>query len=161
MGGPFQLLHFPGKSIYHQNRKYPTGKVKGGGLCIYIDSKFGSYCTINTDISICTPDFELLGLDVKRPGNRYMTIICVYGPPKGKHDLFIKYFEKIVKDLNTEIWILGDFNVDYLNRTDENRAKLLRLFKKFGLHQYIDNITRPNTLGGTCLDWIITKICLC
>ena len=151
------LLNFPGKSLYRQDRKYRTGNVKGGGLCIYVDAKYGPYCTINTDISTCNSDFELLCLDVKKPCNRHMSIICMYRPPKGKHLHFYKYLENFLKNLNTEIWILGDINVDFLNRVDENRFKYLRLFKKHGLRQYIESITRPNTHGGTCIDWIVSN----
>ena len=151
------LLHFPGKTLFRQDRNYRTGNVKGGGLCVYLDSQFGPYSTINENISICTQDFELLCIDVKKPGNRYMTVICMYRPPKGKHALFLKYLENILKNLKSEIWILGDINIDYLNRTDDNRTRFLRLFKRFGLRQYIDSITRPNTRGGTCLDWIISN----
>ena len=129
------LLLSPGKSLFRQDQKYRTGNVKGGGLCIYIDSKFGPYCKINTDVSTCTTDFELLCLDVKKPGNWYMTILCLYSP-------FVNYLENVLKKLKAEIWILGDINVDYLNRTDENRTKYLCVFKKFGLRQYIENITR-------------------
>ena len=152
-----QLLHFPGKLLYRQDRRYATVDVKGGGLCIYADIKYGPYCAINADISTCTPDFELLCLDVKKPGNRHMSVICMYRPPKGKHIVFQDYLENILKNLKTEIWILGDINVDFLNRDDENRAKYLRIFKKYGLRQYIEEITRPNTHGGTCIDWIVSN----
>ena len=151
------LLHFPGKTLFRQDRVYQTGNVKGGGLCIYIDSKFARYSTVNTDISACTRDYEILGLDIKTPGNRFMTILCMYRPPKGKHTLFNIYLENMLKNLKTEIWILGDINVNYLCRTDENRSQYLRLFKKYGLHQYINEITRPNTKGGTCIDWVISN----
>ena len=113
-----QLLHFQGKVLYRQDRKYNTGNVKGVGLCIYVDTKYGSFCNVNKDITICTPDFELLCLDVKKPGNRYMTIICMYRPTKGKHILLHNYPENILKNLNAEIWLLGDMNVDFLNRDD-------------------------------------------
>ena len=122
-----QLLHFPGKTLYRQDRRYQTRNVKGGGLCIYIDSKFGPYSTVNMDISICTPDYEMLCLDIKKPGNRHMTVICVYRPPKGKPTVFSTYLENILKNLKTEIWIVGDMNINYLNRMDENRNQYLRI----------------------------------
>ena len=151
------LIHFPGKYLYRQDRIYPRGNVKGGGICIYVDTKYGPYCTINSDLSVCTPDFELLCLDIKKPGNRHMTIICMYRPPKGKHIIFNNQLENVFKNVKSELWILGDINVDFLNRADENRIKYLRLFKKYGLQQHIDGITRPNMRGGTCIDWIITN----
>ena len=122
-----------------------------------MDSKFGPYCSINPDLSVCNTAFELLCLDIKKTGNCHTSIICMYRPPKGEHPIFNKYLENALRNLKTEIWILDDINVDYLNRADENRNKYLRLFKRYGLRQYIDNITRPNTRGGTCIDWVVTN----
>ena len=58
--------------------------------------------------------------------------------------------------MNYEIWLLGDFNIDFLRRDDVNTVKLNRFVKKIGLSQVINGITRPNTKGGSCLDLIIS-----
>ena len=143
------LLNFPGKTLFRQDRRYGLEEVRGGGVCIYLDNIMSPYANINTECSICNKDFEVLSLDVTQPGHKYMTITCVYRPPRGKHAPFIKFLEHVFKRSKTEIWIMGDFNVDYLNRGDLNRQKYIDLFKKYGLKQYIDEITRLNHRGGT------------
>ena len=151
------LLNFRGKTLFRQDRIYGNRVSRGGGVCIFIDNKFGPYSVINAECSMCNNDFEILSLDVTRPGHRFMTIICIYRPPRGKHILFVKFLEYILKKTKSEIWIMGDFNVDYLNRGDTNRQRYIDLFKKYGMKQYIENITRPNNRGGTCIDWVISN----
>ena len=138
------LLHFPSKMLFRQDRSYGHREVRGGGVCIYIDSKFGPYTSVNVPCSTCNSDFEILSLDITRPGHKHMTMVCIYRPPRGKHPSFIKFLEHVFKTSKSEIWILGDFNVDYLNRGDAFRQKYIDLFKKYCLKQYIDSITRPN-----------------
>ena len=57
---------------------------------------------------------------------------------------------------NFEIWILGDFNIDFLRRDDNNTVKLTSFIKKLGLSQLINGITRPNVKSGSCIDLILT-----
>ena len=56
-----------------------------------------------------------------------------------------------------EIWIFGDLNVDYLKRDCRKTVLLNNFLKSFGLRQLINEITRPNKSGGTCIDYIITN----
>ena len=151
------LLNFQGKSLFRQDRKYGPREARGGGVCIYIDSKFSPYSTINAECSQCNRDFEVLSLDITRPGHKHITVMCIYRPPRGSHIPFMKFLETAINKSKSELWILGDFNVDYLNRGDVNRQKYIDLFKKYGLRQYIEKITRPGSRGGTCLDWIATN----
>ena len=60
-------------------------------------------------------------------------------------------------NLNHEIWILGNFKVDYLSRDRLDVKKFIATFKSYGLSQLIKDITRPFNAGGTCIDWIITN----
>ena len=60
-------------------------------------------------------------------------------------------------ELNYELWILGDFNIDYLSRDKLDVKKFTATLKSYGLQQLICDITRPYNMGGTCIDWIITS----
>ena len=81
----------------------------------------------------------------------------MYRPPKGRHILLNNYLENIFKNLKTEILLLGDMNVDLLNPNDDNKVKYLLLFKKYCLRQYTDDITRPNTHGGTYIHKVVSN----
>ena len=84
-------------------------------------------------------------------------VSCIYKPPIGKTDKLIELLNRIYMGVSREIWLLGDFNVDNLDRGSESRQKYLNFFKKTGLKQLINKRTRPNRRGGTCLDWISTN----
>ena len=86
-----------------------------------------------------------------------MTISCLYRPPMGKHKNCQDFLKSIYRNNKRELWLLGDFNVDYLDRTSADRLKYIRIFQATGLKQYITKFTRPNKQGGTCLDWIVTN----
>ena len=60
-------------------------------------------------------------------------------------------------NLNHELWILGDFNIDYLSRDKPSVKKYISTFKSYGLCRLITGITRPHNSSGTCIDWIITN----
>ena len=86
-------------------------------------------------------------------------IACIYKPPKGKVENCIQILTDLVnryQNMNYEIWLLGDFNIDFSRQDDVNTVKLNRFIKNLGLSQVIDGITRPNTKGGSCIDLIIT-----
>ena len=94
-----------------------------------------------------------------KPDLKKILIACIYKPPKGKVDNCIKLLTDLVnrfQNTNYEIWLLGDFNIDFSRRDDVNTVKLNRFIKNLDLSQVIDGITRPNTKGGSRLDLIIT-----
>ena len=86
-----------------------------------------------------------------------MSIVCLYRPPNGKVKLCIDYLKNVFKNCKSEVWLLGDFNVDFLDRSSVPRTKFQTLFNTHGLKQLIQNITRPSKSSGTCIDWIITN----
>ena len=58
--------------------------------------------------------------------------------------------------LNYELWLLGDFNIDMLKRSDSGTVSVVNFLKSHGLRQLIDTVTRPNKKKGSCIDLIIT-----
>ena len=89
-----------------------------------------------------------------------MKISCIYRPPRGDYKKCIDKIKEIVtrkENFKKEIWLLGDFNVDYLKRSDPNQKRFLSLFKTFGLSQTITSVTRPGNKAGSCIDWIVTN----
>ena len=149
-------MHLDDKKVYIYDRVGNNVKVKGGGICIYLTSKLSAYCTVS-GLSKCTADFEVLCLDILKPGLKYMSIICLYRPPNGKIKLCIDYLKNVFINCKNEIWLLGDFNVDFLDRSSAPRTKFQSLFNTHGLKQLIKNITRPSKNSGTCIDWIATN----
>ena len=58
---------------------------------------------------------------------------------------------------NSEIWKLGDFNIDFLVRDNVNTKKIVAFFRNNGLSQLVTDITRPSKYRGSCIDWIVTN----
>ena len=86
-----------------------------------------------------------------------MSLICQYRPPDGNIKSCIDYLKIVFQACKSEIWILGDFNVDFLDRSCDSRSKFNTLFTSCGLKQLMHSITRPNKKGGTCIDWVVTN----
>ena len=86
-----------------------------------------------------------------------MTVICLYRPPSGKIKPCIDYLRNIFSHSTGEIWVLGDFNVDFLDRANITTAQFQTLFTTYGLKQLIQHVTRPSNKKGSCTDWIVTN----
>ena len=123
----------------------------------YLARKLAPYAKIDLDKTKSTKDYEILTIDISKPGMKYMTVSCLYRPPTGSLKKCCDFLKDIFQNSKRELWIMGDFNVDYLDRTNDNRTRFTNIFKTLGLKQVIMKFTRPNNKGGTCLDWIVTN----
>ena len=92
---------------------------------------------------------------------KYTKISCIYRPPpRGDHKKCIDKLSEILlrrENFKREVWFIGDFNVDFLKRTDLNFKRFQSFMKTFGLSQLIRDATRPGINSGSCLDWIVTN----
>ena len=79
-----------------------------------------------------------------------MSILTVYHPPNGNCLEFITKISSIVEQLkngNPEIWMMGDFNINMLER-DNRFVKLInRVGIDYDLKQLITGKTRLNYRG--------------
>ena len=62
----------------------------------------------------------------------FLMVSCLYKPPAGKNILCIEFIKQMYTDNRRDIWLLGDFNVDYLDRTSDYRLNYLNVFKNIG-----------------------------
>ena len=89
-----------------------------------------------------------------------MLISCLYRPPRGKIQNCIDRLTETYarrENAKVEIWLIGDFNVDFLKRGESNLVKFLNFFKRFGCTQLINDTTRPGKHKCSCIDWIVTN----
>ena len=153
---PDQLVYLDSKKVYRQDRIGKNVKNRGGGVCIYLSDKLSAFCTVNV-LSKCTRDYEILCLDIMKPGLKHMSILCLYRPPNGKIKSCIDYLKNVFANCKSEIWLFGDLNVDFLDRAGLQRTAFQTLFNTYGLKQLIQDITRPSKKSGSCIDWIVTN----
>ena len=82
-----------------------------------------------------TPDFEILTLEVNKPGHTTIISAVVYKPPEGKISKCIELLQQILanKELKSkEIWILGDFNIHFLKQDCPNVISFNHFLKNAG-----------------------------
>ena len=160
---PDNLIKINNMKIFRRDRRCNITDynvhVYGGGVCIYVSNKWSDYVNVIREATVVTKDYEIMSITIDKPNFKKLFVSCVYKPPKGKIDVLYKFMTDIVNRFQGkkyEIWILGDFNTDFLKRDEINIIRTFRFLKKLGLKQLIDAVTRPNKKNGSCIDWIIT-----
>ena len=162
------IVSISGMSLYRNDRcnaaEYDIrmGYVpkRGGGVAIYVSDKWSAYTLICAENTIITKDVESICMSVKKPNNRYMTVLCLYRPPKGSVDRLLEFLYAFVASqmvLDTEIWILGDFNINFTVRNNPDLMKINKFLRENNLKQLIQSATRLTNTGGSCIDWVVTS----
>ena len=70
-----------------------------------------SFVKINDNNTTFTKAFEILSIEITKPGLRHMFISCLCRPPMGSNKIRQDFFKNMISINNSEIWILGNFNV--------------------------------------------------
>ena len=157
------ILNIPDMKLLRQDRTWlhENGVVKkGGGIALYASNRWSSFINIEPDYTCSNSDIEVMTVSVKKPGRRYMSIVTVYRPPTGNPVDFITKLGDIIDHIslnNPEIWIMGDFNINILDRGNNIVKQLNRFTVDYNLKQLISNVTRLNYRGGTCIDLLFTN----
>ena len=82
----------------------------------------------------------------------------MYKPPHGDCIECMTFFENFYEsNPHAELWVLGDFNIDFLKCNVNSTKKVTEYIRKMGLDQLIKHVTRPSGRKGTCIDWILTN----
>ena len=157
------ILDIPGYTCYRHDRSWKENNVvkKGGGLCSYVkDATQVSHMEF-IEFNMSTIDIELFWISLILPNCKKIIIGNVYRPPQGNTKSFCDSIDSKLTAIrnsqngNNEIFILGDFNINY--RTPSNPdTKLLKWFEqRSSLKQIINDITRFSNLNS-CIDLIFT-----
>ena len=157
-----EMLRIDGMKLHRLDRPGNTrGRYRfnsGGGVCIFVNDKWSSYCSVYLHSTKSCPDIEIITLKIDKPNFKTFFVTSLYKPPKGNFSSGFKYISTMI-DLhpNCEFWILGDFNIDFLKRNIPTTKTAMEDIRKSGLAQLIKNVTRPAHGKGTCIDWILTN----
>ena len=85
-----------------------------------------------------------------------------YKPPNGNPEIAINTIKTCLNQINNldrcETVILGDLNLDYLNKISESHRLLLSIEDGFTLKQLVQTCTRFHRSGSTLIDVIVTNI---
>lgn len=155
------LISIDGFSLVRLDRSItlPNGEAKkGGGVCLYINNKY-TYSIVD-NATYCTPDLEVLSINVRIPNCRSVTVITSYRPPSGNATIAVSLIRELLNQVTCpekrqDILLMGDLNIDMLVNCN-NRRQLLDACDEFGLCSHIDLPTRTTLHGSSFLDVIIT-----
>ena len=162
---PSSLLNLSHEHVLLRNdRKWTddnTGSVKkGGGLGIFINSKLNYSESDFGKLNCSNRNIESQWVSIKQPHRKQIVIGNIYRPPQGNIESFIDYLDIVFTEINLdriELFLMGDFNIDFMEKTNANCKKLMDLIKPLGLRQIIKNPTRLSANKLSCLDLLITN----
>ena len=159
------ILAIPGYGFVRHDREVEVKEhlvKRGGGLGVYYNPDM--LCDSDTlrNRSISSKDLELQVLQFTRKNARKIVLFNVYRPPNGVLDNALDHLNETVMSIpqyaRKDIVILGDFNVDVLNRR-HREAKSLKYFASVnGLSQFIKCPTRCTPTSDKAIDLIFSNV---
>ena len=138
-----------------------VSKTRGGGVSCYINKKLQLDCHVMPNLTLTTCDIELLTLRCVHSYGKVLHIMTLYRPPDGSIESFFEILNHLIDDNSLdqkELWILGDYNIDFLKRSENNTKKLFEFLRTNGLKQYISVPTRLSGFSRSCIDLIVSNI---
>ena len=85
----------------------------------------------------------------------------MYRPPSGNNDIFFNLLENLFLNLNVvdkEVCLIGDFNINYLRRSDGHTKKAIEFARMYGLKQLISSATHLGGFSTSCIDLMFTNV---
>ena len=121
------LLRMDGYKFFRSDRRTGgTSRKRGGGLITYISSKYASQSEPLEDLDISNIHLEAQWTYIHRPNSKVIVVCNIYRPPSGDLNRAISYLDECLKSFNlnkTDIFLMGDFNVNYKNKKSPNYKK--------------------------------------
>ena len=148
------MLYINGYNLIRLDRSWSDMGLavpkRGGGVGMYIKDTYSFSINSYSDHNISCSYMECLWVEIIRPKAKNMVICSVYRPPNGNVVSFCDRLIDITNDISTndnkEIFILGDFNINYSNKTSEDMRSLHDFELLTNLKQLISNPTRQNNI---------------
>lgn len=148
-------LRYNNYNFFRLDRSTPK---KGGGLCIYLNSKLKHRTEKYIKYETTSINLEVQILEILLPCTRPIVLMNNYRPPSGKIPEAIQEFQSIINNLesNIELYVKGDLNIDY-NMNSASYKKLTTFETRNNLLQYITSYTRITRNSATLVDHAYTN----
>ena len=135
---------------------------KGGGICCYINNDIQFSKTSLEHLNVSSQDAELLHILIEQPHIKKCILINGYRPPQGNVDNFIDRISDNITHIYTkfpdaEIILLGDFNLNTMEKNSVEAQHVKWLEQVTGLKQCISGVTRYSN-NNTCIDLLFTNM---
>ena len=127
---------------------------RGGGLACYIRKGIEHSDTEFIGLNTSNKDIEMQWLSIDLPNVRQIVVVNVYRPPQGSYKICCKtiseaFLRANLKE-NAEIYLLGDFNINFNDRKSLSYKELNFTTKALCLKQVISSPTRTAFRDGIC-----------
>lgn len=143
---PSSIFSIPEYNVFRRDRTHG----KGGGVLIYVKN------TITCkQMDLPKNDLEFVRVTASLSPEMSFNIIVMYRPPNEKDTFFDKLKEVLKVCNNKEVPLMGDFNLNWLDKT--RRKKLKNVANQFHLTQMVENPTRLTQSSKTLLDLTFTN----
>ena len=133
---------------------------KGGGVAIYVRNNLKFSETNFKHLNSNSKDIESQWITISLPNSKPLLIGNIYRPPQGNVDAFIQVLENVLNEIDSnkfELYMMGDVNIDMLDKLGEAYRKITTFTKSMGLCQLIKNPTRYSTARNSLLDICFTN----
>ena len=162
---PDHMVAIPSMHLFRHDRDNASmdGNVKtrGGGVACYISTNLKinvNTVPIHSHISV---NIEILTLKCVYIFGKTIHIMIVYRPPNRSCQELFNTLTSYIEDgvlTESDLYICGDFNIDYLQRSNPKTKTLITFLRSPGLKQHIQTATRLTGYFRTCIEFIITNI---
>ena len=158
------LISIPGYNLLRVDRNWGDIKndiKKGGGLCIYIKNNLNYNDIVYSSNNTSSSNIEMQWVEINIKNMRRILIVNTYRPPSGDY----KNFCNIIRDSivnsniknNTDIFIMGDMNIDILDTKSIAKKELDLTMKKLCLKNINKEYTRQSQYKNSCIDLIFSN----
>ena len=166
---PDSLIEMTRYSVARLDRSWSNGNIgtpkKGGGLACFVKNGIKFSESRFRDLNASSEHLEMQWLAVTLKRVRPITIVNIYRPPQGKLKsackLISEAFEKANMKDNTDIFVLGDFNVNFKDTKSASYKELSFTMQSLGLSQQVRDPTRLSWSNGvntsSMIDLIFTN----
>ena len=153
---PDTVIQIPGFTTARLDRSWrDPGMVnakKGGGLICYSRNSTNCSDTRYQDLNISCRDLEMQWISVSMYKVRPIVVINVYRPPHGDYkkccSMIMDAFMKAELKDYTDIFLMGDFNINLEDKTEPCSEELSFVTGALGLKQLINSPTRISVREG-------------
>ena len=137
-----------------------TKPKRGGGTGVFIKSDLNYSAHEYQHLNHNNNNIEILWISIHQPNQRKLVIDTLYRPPEGSVLGFCEILKDMVNQItlnsNAEVFLLGDYNIDYFKVNHPHRRELKSLESLLGMSQLITDITRHSNVG-TCIDLLLSN----
>ena len=122
-----------------------------GGVCLYISNKFAS--KIRNDLCMQNDHIESVFVECRVNG-KSIIIGVIYHRPGTSLISFQNDLVDTIERANSECILMGDFNINILNRDDNHISNFVNILKEMYFYPIITKPTRVFNSSATLLDHI-------